>query len=140
MTIRHLRRAGLAAAAVLALVPAAPAAAGGSVFFRLPSHNIGCAYVDRDLRCDVLRTSNTLPKPPRSCDLDYGDAFSMHPTGRVTLVCHGDTAVDPSAPVLAYGRTWKHAGFTCTSSAAGLRCRNLSGHGFFLSRSKQTVV
>ena len=30
--------------------------------------------------------------------------------------------------------TWRRGGFVCASTKAGLRCRNRSGHGFFLSR------
>jgi hypothetical protein len=52
------------------------------------------------------------------------------------VTCHGDTAIDPHAPVLAYGKTWRRNGFTCTSKAIGLRCTNTSGHGFFISRAR----
>jgi hypothetical protein len=42
-------------------------------------------------------------------------------------------------PRLAYGKSWTYHGFTCTSRTNGLRCRNASGHGFFLSREKQLL-
>jgi hypothetical protein len=58
----------------------------------------------------------------------------MAVTGRVHVTCHGDTAIDPHARVLRYGTTWRGGGFTCTSKTTGLRCRNRSGHGFFMSR------
>ena len=51
------------------------------------------------------------------------------------MVCHGDTALDPHAPVLTYGKTWQRNGLKCISKAVGLRCTNAGGHGFFLSRA-----
>jgi hypothetical protein len=68
-------------------------------------------------------------------NLDYGDSYELPKTGRTIVVCHGDTALDPHAPALAYGKTWQQAGLKCTSKTVGLRCTNKSGHGFFLSRA-----
>ena len=42
-------------------------------------------------------------------------------------------------PKLAYGRSYSWRGIRCTSAATGLTCRNVSGHGFFLSRQRQRV-
>jgi hypothetical protein len=42
-------------------------------------------------------------------------------------------------PVLAYGRTWRKAGFACTAQRTGLTCRNGSGHGWSLSRERQRI-
>jgi hypothetical protein len=110
-------------------------------FFQTPSHNIGCIYVapfastDRpNLRCDIGGGLHPLPLRPKNCDLDWGYGYAMFGTGRAGTFCAGDTAKDPRAPVLAYGRTWRKGPFTCTSRAIGLRCTNRSGHGFFLSR------
>jgi len=58
----------------------------------------------------------------------------MGVTGRAHVTCHGDTAIDPRSRALRYGSAWKKSGFVCTSKRVGLRCRNRSGHGFFLSR------
>jgi hypothetical protein len=43
--------------------------------------------------------------------------------------------VNKHARALRYGSKWSRGGFTCTSKKAGPRCRNRSGHGFFLSRA-----
>ena len=120
---------------VLALV--ASTGAGASISeFRTPSGNIGCVYSSSpaNLRCDIR--SGLVPKPPQpqTCDLDFGDSVTINKTGLPRYVCHGDTAIDPQAGVLAYGRTWSRDGFTCTSQTSGLRCANQSRHGFFLSR------
>lgn len=124
-------------AVVAALALAAPAQAI-LVQFRTPSSNIGCIFSSEPsnggpyLRCDIL--SGLKPKPARSCSLDL-TGFEMRPRGRSTVVCAGDTAVDRRAKALRYGSKWLRGGFTCTSRKIGLRCRNRSGHGFFLSRA-----
>jgi hypothetical protein len=130
---------------VLLLLPAAPAVAKKSTltFFRTPSGNIGCLYATGGgdptmLRCDLLEVDH-VPARPASCTLDYGHAFGLNRTGRARRLCVGDTAVDPKAKTLAYGKT-RHLGvFTCTSRKSGLRCTARSGHGFVLSRATQRL-
>jgi Family of unknown function (DUF6636) len=134
----------IAACCAAAVVAASAASAGDEVVgFSTPSKNIGCMYAHfsasagspatTDLRCDIGSGLRPKPAKPRGCDLDYGDSYSMGKTGRAVVVCHGDTALG-SKTILAYGSTWRHGGFTCVSRTSGLTCRNLSGHGFFLSR------
>ena len=132
------------AAFFLAITASASAerALGVVKFFRTPSGNIGCVYAFAgpgvlqrpSLRCDIRSGIRPKPARPKNCDLDWGDSYELGKTGRAIVVCHGDTAIDPHAQVVPYGTIW-HAGlFTCSSAAVGLRCRNGSGHGFFLSR------
>jgi hypothetical protein len=87
------------------------------------------------VRCDIRSLLKPKPAKPRNCHLDYGDSFTLLRTGRALVTCHGDTALDPHAPVLSYGKVWRRNGFTCASRTTGLRCSNPSGHGFFLSRA-----
>ena len=126
---------------VVLLVMAWPAAASTVYLFRTPTGNIGCAYsVGLDgfaaptVRCDIRSRLHPEPPPPANCRLDSGDSIEIFRLGPATLACHGDTAIDPTAPVLAYGHTWRRSGLTCVSQRIGLRCFNRSGHGFFLSR------
>jgi hypothetical protein len=64
----------------------------------------------------------------------------MGPTGRAHVLCVGDTALDPKAKVLKYGESKVYARkFRCTSRVSGLRCQNRSGHGWFISRQKQST-
>jgi uncharacterized protein DUF6636 len=132
-------RLALAAALVLTLSGSAFGATS-FVQFRTPSANIGCGYSSgpggASLRCDILSGLKPRPAKPRGCDLDWGFGYGLNPTGRAQVVCAGDTAVDKRAKVLRYGQRWSRSGFTCVSRAAGLRCRNRSGHGFFLSRGR----
>jgi len=128
-------RAVLAAVGALAL--AAPAQAVVAQF-RSPSGNIGCVFsserggVGPFLRCDIL--SGVKPKPvrPKGGKLDWTCGFQMRWKGRALVTC---AAVDERARVLRYGSRWSRDGFTCTSRRRGLRCTNLSGHGFLLSRT-----
>jgi hypothetical protein len=64
----------------------------------------------------------------------------MAPTGRAHILCVGDTALNPKAKVLRYGQSKLFGGkFRCSSRTSGLRCQNRSGHGFFISREKQSI-
>ena len=128
--------------AVLALGMGAAATSSASaaiVSFQTPSKRIACIVVDgRSIRCDG---PDRRPGPtPRSCDLDYGGAFAMRQTGRSARICRGDTALNPRAPVLRYGRTFGRFGFTCTSRTSGLTCRNRSGRGWFISLQRSYLI
>jgi hypothetical protein len=63
-------------------------------------------------------------------------------TGASTWRQVGSNAVENSKrwcaadPLL---RSQSHDGFTCSSRLAGLTCRNLSGHGFLLSRQRSLI-
>jgi hypothetical protein len=127
---------------VLAAIADVPTAGAAIAQFRTPSGNIGCVYSSGfgqgpNLRCDIRSGLKPKSARPKKCvDLEWGDSYNMGVIGRVFVTCHGDTAIDPRSRVLCYGMTWKKAGFVCTSKGTGLRCRNRSGHGFFLSRQR----
>lgn len=108
--------------------------------FTTPSRNIGCIGDRSEVRCDIRSSNFTPPKRPAKCDLDWGDAFAVGPTGRGRGVCHGDTALpapnQKGLKVLKYGTSIRLGKITCTSRKAGLTCRNPGPHGFFLSREK----
>lgn len=119
------------------------AVASSLTAFQTPSKQIGCVYARgggaaTELRCDVAEPATT-PKRPKSCELDYGHAFGLTVTGRAKRLCAGDTALNPDAPVLAYGKTKHYGPFTCTARTSGLRCTTRAGHGFALSRQKQKL-
>jgi hypothetical protein len=124
----------------------AAASASTVISFRMPSGNIGCVFsaglpvaAKPTIRCDIRSGLKPRPRPPAGCDLDYGDSVELSRTGRASLVCHGDTAIDPRARVLGYGHTWRRNGLSCTSRDVGLTCSNRSGHGFFLSRQRWRI-
>lgn len=117
--------------------------------FSTPTKNIGCVYARFSarpnepafpalLRCDIGSGLRPKPRKPAGCQLNWGDSLEMRKTGRVDVTCHGDTALG-SRRILAYGKTWRHDGFTCVSRITGLTCTNLSRHGFFLSRQRSRI-
>ena len=117
-------------------------AQSGPAGFQSPSKNIACQYFDYDkqsiLRCDIA-AMETKPRRPADCELDYGGAFEMNAKGPAARICHGDTVMDKSLPVLAYGEVWQRGGFTCKSEQAGITCFNADRRGFSLARAKQDV-
>jgi hypothetical protein len=135
--MRPLRLLILAALCALLIAPSLASAALKQ--FVTPSRNIGCIGDAREVRCDIKQTSATGPKRPKSCDLEWGDAFRLSPTGRARGVCHGDTALPAPGQnprVLAYGTTIRLGQkMRCTSRRTGLTCRSNAGHGFTLSRA-----
>ena len=127
---------------LLLLVAGSANAQSGPVGFQSPSKNIACAYFDYDkqntLRCDIS-AMETKPRRPADCDLDYGGAFEMNAKGPAVRLCHGDTVMDRSLPVLGYGAVWQRGGFTCTSEQTGVTCFNTDRRGFSLARARQEV-
>jgi hypothetical protein len=127
--------------------------AGAAVAARLPgvktpSKNISCFYVPQrptthgNLLCTIKQAAYTralqarCSAPPTGLDWH---GFTLSDTKRGELLCAGGLMYDgrdtPTFVTLAYGTTWRHAGFTCTSRVAGLTCTNAHGHGLFLSRA-----
>lgn len=132
-----LRNLAVGAGLVVALVAATGATDAGAVSFQSPSGNVGCQGDARGVRCDVRRTTGSIPPKPRTCRLDWGHAFAVNRTGRGHVVCAGDTALHPNARVLAYGRTISvNPRVRCTSRHTGMTCINRQGHGFTLSRER----
>ncbi|MBR1175527.1 hypothetical protein JQ617_16310 [Bradyrhizobium sp. KB893862 SZCCT0404] len=112
------------------------------VGFLTPSKNIVCQFITDNgqsvLRCDIM-SLDARPRRPADCDLDYGHAFAMNAKSTAARICAGDTVMDASLPVLAYGAVWQRAGFTCRSEQTGLTCFNAMQHGFSLARAEQKV-
>lgn len=135
----------LAVVAVLLFAPSAGSSSAVYVNFKLPSGNIGCGYAKftgetANLRCEIISRLVPMPPKPRQCTEGvWGRAVGMAPTGRAAGYCISDTVMEPTAPVLQYGRTWARGGFTCTSRSTGLTCRNRDGHGWFLSRGSSRI-
>jgi hypothetical protein len=136
-------RAVILASTLLALIGAAGAhAQDRPIGFLTPSKNIACQFFADNgqgvLRCDIVNME-ARPHRPADCELDYGHAFEMSAKGSANRICAGDTVMDPSLPVRAYGEAWQRAGFTCRSEQIGLTCFNAMRQGFSLARAEQKV-
>ena len=147
MTVAGHRARRLAALGAVGACLALPASGGASApshstFFESPSRNIGCVILDGTARCDIAKRSWTPPPRPSSCpsEVDYGQGLTVSRTGAPALVCAGDTALDPNAPILAYGQLETIGVMRCASTLAGMTCRSTrSGHGFFVSRQRYSL-
>ena len=126
---------------LLAMIGAAHAQDRPSGFLT-PSKNIACQFFTDNgqgvLRCDIMNM-DARPRRPADCELDWGHAFEMSAKGAASRICAGDTVMDQSLQVLAYGEVWQRAGFTCRSEQTGLTCFNAMQRGFSLARGKQEV-
>jgi hypothetical protein len=118
-----------------ATTTAAPTTTVRLATFRSPSSNIGCDVADGEARCDIRRRSWSPPPHPASCpsEVDFGQGLQVGTSGLGGFVCAGDTALDPSAPALAYGADSHVGSFTCASRTNGMTCTNAKGHGFFIT-------
>ncbi len=136
----------LALAFVLLATPAllaAPAYADDFIYFHTPSDNIHCVLMSGDfagVRCDMLALTQSFPKRPPDCDLDWGDAFEVGSNDRQGhVVCHGDTVISPDSMELGYGASATLGEFRCSSEPTGMTCTNRHGHGFAITKAAQKL-
>ena len=112
--------------------------------FETPSENIQCSVGESaetsDIQCTIIERYGppALPRPA-NCQSDWGHDFQMFDTGPVKMLCQPLNRNRDGFDRAEYGVTGRFGGFTCNSSTKGLECRNLDGHGFFLSRAVQQV-
>lgn len=130
------RAIALAAGSLFAAVLATPASGAGTVrFFQSPSGNIGCVVSEDAARCDITKRGWKAPKRPKTCDLDWGSFLTVGKNNvRGRFACVGDTARNPNARRLKFGRSISVGKLRCTSRTDGVRCVNGRGRGFFVSR------
>ncbi|MGB7244358.1 MAG: DUF6636 domain-containing protein [Sulfitobacter sp.] len=113
--------------------------------FATPSKNIECwvglDFNGSDIHCTIFQKGGPPPAPrPANCTAVWGHTFQMDERGLVSMTCENVAAAGTGAQHVAeYGITGNFGGFSCFSSRKGLECRNLDGHGFFLSRASQRV-
>lgn len=134
-------------AAICLLGVASPAGAATRLpGIRTPSRNIGCLLLpgrSPTLLCSVTRAGYSVRlqsrcMAPAGAGVDW-HGFTLSSTGKGLLNCSGGSLVNPatqrrSYSTLAYGRVRRLGPFACSSSRAGLTCRNGRGHGLFISR------
>ena len=129
---------------LIALTFATPAAAQDMLSIMSPSGNILCGMYEYDpgVRCDIFEvTKRSFTRAPAGCEFDWGQSFWIGAgAAKGELACVSDIAADPSqALTLDYGKSVTFAGVTCRSEKTGMTCVNASGHGFTVSKAKQTL-
>jgi hypothetical protein len=112
--------------------------------FQTPSGNIGCIVSDEGARCDIAERNWNAPRPagcPAQMDFGQGLEVSDEGDGPGTVVCAGDSTLDPSAPVLGYGESTSVGDFTCSSEEDGVTCLDDGdGRGFFISKQSYRLI
>ncbi|MEQ8307082.1 MAG: hypothetical protein RIA09_11005 [Hoeflea sp.] len=121
-----------------------PNTAGADGFgFMTPSGNIYCNGMvsgGGSISCVIVNRSGTPPMPrPASCSGVWGHEFDLDGTGSARLTCGERPETVDYSDIAQYGLSADFGSITCKSEKTGLTCRNKSGHGFFLSRRKQSV-
>lgn len=130
---------------LVVLLSIAPAFADDDPF-DTPSGNIQCigrlGYgIAAEVYCTIFDRSGP-PSIPRlaQCNDAPGYEFSMRERDAVTVKCSQvGPSVTPPGNAVRYGGAVRYDGIACRSSTSGLECRNADGHGFFLSRGRQSV-
>lgn len=114
--------------------------------FSTPSRNIECSVglseTASDIACTIFEKGGPEARPrPSGCSGPWGHHFSMVERGPVTMKCGGPGRKNNAkyVDIAEYGVTGRFGGITCLSQKNGFECRNSDGHGFFLSRARQTV-
>jgi hypothetical protein len=107
--------------------------------FYSPSRNIGCVISADQAGCAVNEYTYSPPIRPGDCDLEWGRSVGVTPSGPGEFTCIGGLLAEPSSPTLEYGQSTSAGSITCSSSEAGIRCENNSGHGFLLARERAEV-
>jgi hypothetical protein len=109
------------------------------VAFTSPGGNVGCTLDPSYVRCDVTDRNWTPPPRPADCEFDYGQGIAMPVGEQAAFVCAGDTALGSGEP-LAYGMSITKGNLSCTSTEAGITCRDgATGHGFTIAREAYKV-
>lgn len=136
----------LLASLLPALLPLVPIPAMADIWtFETPSRNIQCTVgqdvdVPSDITCTIINRSGPPARPrPVDCRSDWGHTFSMRETGPARVECTATDTGRGGSDTADYGVTGEFGGFVCQSSRKGLKCSNRDGHGFFLSRARQTL-
>lgn len=122
---------------------ASPACAQDYLDFHSPSGNIQCAIFTGEyagVRCDMSELTPSFTTAPPDCEFDWGSSFAVDEgSRRGYLACVSDAVADADGLELGYGELVGLGGFECRSEASGMTCTNPAGHGFAISKAKQTL-
>lgn len=130
----------------LVLLLTCPPALADVWSFESPSGNIQCEIGmeigGSDLHCVILRKNPGTDAAPRpaSCGENWGHSFQVSDRGPAQLICERLQGAPGNGQFqIPYGTAENFNGIRCDSTRKGLRCSNRDGHGFFLSRARQSL-
>jgi hypothetical protein len=122
---------------------ASPAFAEETVSFQSPSGNIQCVISTGDfgdVRCDILQFTPSRLPAPEDCAFQWGRSFGVNAAAaQGYLMCVSDDLSGATPYTLGYGEVVERGGYRCSSEKTGMTCTNQTGHGFSLSRAKQSL-
>lgn len=111
--------------------------------FQTPSGNIYCngqVGGGGGISCVIVeRTGKLAQSKPGSCSGVWGHEYELEGSGRASLSCSSKPSRVDYTDIAPYGVSADFGDISCTSERTGFTCSNKSGHGFFLSRRKQTI-
>jgi hypothetical protein len=133
-----------AAVCLVASIPFAGPSVADVAVFMTPSGNIQCSAGTgegaADVSCTIFERSGPLARADTGgCMSNFGHHFVLFDHGGVEMPCEDLPRRMSGAPLAGYGEAARFGKITCTSSKSGFECRNADGHGFFLSRARQSV-
>jgi hypothetical protein len=133
--VTRLTVAGLALLAVLlSAAPGSPAVQ--ELLFKDPKGGVFCVAFEWS---SLTRATIECAVPSTAGDGRYPKQWFLHARGRVVVLRPDNGPVERNR-VLGYGASLELGPFRCTMLRAALRCTSrLSGHGFELSRSRQSL-
>ncbi|SHE61453.1 hypothetical protein SAMN05444273_10260 [Litoreibacter ascidiaceicola] len=109
------------------------------------ANNIHCEMGDTpgstQMMCNIFRRSGPLALPkPADCTAQWGHAYFITDRGPVQMLCLEERSNDwPGNGKLDIGKPLKFGGVTCAATRNKLKCKNLDGYGFYLSRGAQEI-
>lgn len=129
--------------AIIMVMFAGATAAQTTLQFHTSDSNIHCLIVSdtyADVRCDIYDFVPSFTIAPPDCDLDWEGVFVISEDKlRGELGCAGDTIEAPYSRMIGDEETISMGQFSCVANGSDLTCVNLGGHGFRLSREKQSL-
>lgn len=122
---------------------ASPVLADETVFIQSPTGNIQCAISTGDysgVRCDILDFTPSFEQNAPDCEFDWGSSFGIDAEAEQGyLLCVSDAVAGGEPETLDYGGVKQLGPYICASEKTGISCSNLAGHGFALSKAKQSL-
>jgi len=101
--------------------------------FQTPRRDVVCEADERERSLQCQLSAGAIEPHPATC---YGEklvGYWLEHAGRAGIMCGRRDLIRPRTVLRS---ALRRSGFACTLRAAGVRCSNRSGHGFFVSNRR----